>query len=86
MEEANPIEANDSDYDPNKETKKEVGPDASTPSFHVWQSPPLCPLAFRTRQSRRCRAPRWPWAGESIRPSSTDTISDRAAGLPRACT
>lgn len=24
MEEANPIEANDSDYDPNKETKKEV--------------------------------------------------------------
>lgn len=25
MEEANPIEANDSDYDPNKETKKEAG-------------------------------------------------------------
>lgn len=24
MEEANPIEANDSDYDPNKEAKKEV--------------------------------------------------------------
>lgn len=24
MEEANPIEANDSDYDPTKETKKEV--------------------------------------------------------------
>lgn len=24
MEEANPIEANDSDYDPNKETKKEA--------------------------------------------------------------
>lgn len=24
MEEANPIEANDSDYDPNKDTKKEV--------------------------------------------------------------
>lgn len=29
MEEANPIEANDSDYDPNKETKKEV-------RVHAW--------------------------------------------------
>ena len=26
MEEANPVEANDSDYDPNKDAKKEVNP------------------------------------------------------------
>lgn len=38
MEEANPVEANDSDYDPNKEAKKEVRDDlisSSSFAFHL---------------------------------------------------
>lgn len=37
MEEANPIEANDSDYDPNKETKKEVRAEQ-----HPWRNVNCC--------------------------------------------
>lgn len=42
MEEANPIEANDSDYDPNKETKKEA-------SSHMWGD-----VATKIRQHSHC--------------------------------
>lgn len=37
MEEANPIEANDSDYDPSKETKKEVHA-----KYHPWRNVYCC--------------------------------------------
>lgn len=42
MEEANPIEANDSDYDPNKETKKEAS----------GQAPGLAATKVRRRRQR----------------------------------
>ncbi|CAL1602709.1 unnamed protein product [Knipowitschia caucasica] len=59
MEEANPIEANDSDYDPTKETKKENLPEAPPPSTKLalgrreHQT-----LTHRHHQRARCRPPK----------------------------
>ncbi|XP_020787066.1 REST corepressor 3 isoform X1 [Boleophthalmus pectinirostris] len=59
MEEANPIEANDSDYDPNKETKKENQPEAPPPGAKLalgrreHQT-----LTHRHHQRARCRPPK----------------------------
>ncbi|XP_072318950.1 REST corepressor 3 isoform X2 [Eucyclogobius newberryi] len=59
MEEANPIEANDSDYDPNKETKKENQPEAPPPGTKLalgrreHQT-----LTHRHHQRARCRPPK----------------------------
>nr|XP_020475997.1 REST corepressor 3 isoform X2 [Monopterus albus] len=59
MEEANPIEANDSDYDPNKETKKENQVEPTVPGSKValgrreHQT-----LQHRHHQRSRCRPPK----------------------------
>lgn len=59
MEEANPIEANDSDYDPNKETKKESQSEAPPPGAKLalgrreHQT-----LQHRHHQRARCRPPK----------------------------
>lgn len=97
MEEATPIEANDSDYDPNKEAKKEVRVKQRpcvTQRFKVLFCIPVLSVYYiifyfvtiRTRWSRRCWALRWLWVDESTRPCSTDTTSAPAADPPKACT
>ncbi|XP_035516035.1 REST corepressor 3 [Morone saxatilis] len=59
MEEANPVEANDSDYDPNKETKKENQVEPAVPGSKValgrreHQT-----LQHRHHQRSRCRPPK----------------------------
>ncbi|XP_044045293.1 REST corepressor 3 isoform X2 [Siniperca chuatsi] len=59
MEEANPVEANDSDYDPNKETKKETQVEPVVPGLKValgrreHQT-----LQHRHHQRSRCRPPK----------------------------
>ncbi|XP_078128418.1 REST corepressor 3 [Sander vitreus] len=60
MEEANPIEANDSDYDPNKETKKEnpVEPVAALGSKVALGRREHQTLQHRHHQRSRCRPPK----------------------------
>uniref|UniRef100_A0A8C9ZDV2 REST corepressor 3 n=1 Tax=Sander lucioperca TaxID=283035 RepID=A0A8C9ZDV2_SANLU len=60
MEEANPIEANDSDYDPNKETKKEnpVEPVAAPGSKVALGRREHQTLQHRHHQRSRCRPPK----------------------------
>ncbi|KAF1394503.1 hypothetical protein PFLUV_G00001000 [Perca fluviatilis] len=60
MEEANPIEANDSDYDPNKETKKEnpVEPAAAVGSKVALGRREHQTLQHRHHQRSRCRPPK----------------------------
>ncbi|TDH15583.1 hypothetical protein EPR50_G00010260 [Perca flavescens] len=60
MEEANPIEANDSDYDPNKETKKEnpVEPVAAVGSKVALGRREHQTLQHRHHQRSRCRPPK----------------------------
>uniref|UniRef100_A0A674NY39 REST corepressor 3 n=1 Tax=Takifugu rubripes TaxID=31033 RepID=A0A674NY39_TAKRU len=59
MEEANPIEANDSDYDPNKETKKENQTDPVTPGAKLALGRrENQTLQHRHHQRSRCRPPK----------------------------
>ncbi|XP_071753284.1 REST corepressor 3 [Centroberyx gerrardi] len=59
MEEANPIEANDSDYDPNKETKKENQAEPPVPGSKVGLGRrEHQTLQHRHHQRSRCRPPK----------------------------
>ncbi|XP_071401808.1 REST corepressor 3 isoform X1 [Centroberyx affinis] len=59
MEEANPIEANDSDYDPNKETKKENQAEPPAPGSKVGLGRrEHQTLQHRHHQRSRCRPPK----------------------------
>ncbi|KAJ0033864.1 hypothetical protein NQD34_000971 [Periophthalmus magnuspinnatus] len=60
MEEANPIEANDSDYDPNKETKKENQPEAPPPGakLALGRREHQTLTHHRHHQRARCRPPK----------------------------
>ncbi|XP_076026807.1 REST corepressor 3 isoform X2 [Genypterus blacodes] len=59
MEDANPVEANDSDYDPNKETKKEAQAEAAVPGSKVGLGRrEHQTLQHRHHQRSRCRPPK----------------------------
>uniref|UniRef100_A0A3B4V415 REST corepressor 3 n=1 Tax=Seriola dumerili TaxID=41447 RepID=A0A3B4V415_SERDU len=57
MEDANPIEANDSDYDPNKEAKKEVEPPVPGAKVALGRREHQT-LQHRHHQRSRCRPPK----------------------------